>query len=245
MRKPILGILVLLGAASGVVAQEASNVAVPFRESSAAHVNLLNASSTDTGSTIASGNDGDSQSFALAMPAAASSSPAVPAAEPAAVPPPKYVFGNRDDYRWQLGLGVEFFRFRSNLINASMVGLNTTVTYFTNDWFALEGSLLTAFAPTIYDREHVKYFSGAAGIRVGSRRARWEPWGHGEVGMGHLQPQTAGNSRNSLTGLAGVGVDYRVHARLSFRIEGDWVYTKFFGQNQNNFQGVAGAVFHF
>jgi hypothetical protein len=244
MRKPILGILVLLGAASGVVAQEASNVAVPFRESSAAHVNLLNTSSTDTGSTIASGNGGDS-SFALAMPAAASSSPAVPAAEPPAAPPPRYVFGNRDDYRWQLGLGVEFFRFRSNLINASMVGLNTTVTYFTNDWFALEGSLLTAFAPTIYDREHVKYFSGAAGIRVGSRRARWEPWGHGEVGLGHLQPQTAGNSRNSLTALAGVGVDYRVHARLSFRIEGDWVYTKFFGQNQNNFQGVAGAVFHF
>jgi hypothetical protein len=245
MRKPILGILVLLGAASGVVAQEASNVAVPFRESSAAHVNLLNASSADTGSTIATSNGGDSQSFALAMPAAASSSSAVPAAEPPAAPPPKYVFGSRDDYRWQLGLGVEFFRFRSNLINASMVGLNTTVTYFTNDWFAVEGSLLTAFAPTIYDREHVKYFSGAAGIRVGSRRARWEPWGHGEVGVGHLQPQTAGNSKNALTALAGVGVDYRVHARLSFRIEGDWVYTKFFGQNQNNFQGVAGAVFHF
>ena len=243
MRKPILGVLVLLGAASGVVAQEASNVAVPFRESSAAHVNLLNASSVDTASTFASGNGGDSESFALAIPAAASSS-ALPAAPPAA-PLPKYVFGTRDDYRWQLGLGVEFFRFRSNLINASMVGMNTTLTYFTNDWFALEGSLLTAFAPTIYANEHVKYFSGAAGIRVGSRRARWEPWGHGEVGIGHLQPQTAGNSKNALTALAGIGVDYRVHARLSFRVEGDWVYTKFFGQNQNNFQGVAGAVLHF
>jgi hypothetical protein len=246
MRKPILGILVLLGATGCVVAQEASNVAVPFRESSAAHVSLLNPSSTDADSMVASNNSGDSQSFALATPSAAASSAASSAvpADPA-VPAPKYVFGNRDDYRWQLGIGVEFFRFRSNLINASMVGENTTLTYFTNDWFAVEGSLLTAFAPTIYDREHVKYFSGAAGIRIGSRRARWEPWGHGEVGVGHLQPQTADNSRNSLTALAGIGVDYRVHSRLSFRIEGDWVYTKFFSQNQNNFQGVAGIVLHF
>jgi hypothetical protein len=246
MRKPILGILVLLGATSGVVAQEASNVAVPFRESSAAHVSLLNPSSTGADSMVAANNSGDSQSFALATPLAAASlaaSSAIPA-DPA-VPAPKYVFGSRDDYRWQLGIGLEFFRFRSNLINASMVGENTTLTYFTNDWFAVEGSLLTAFAPTIYDREHVKYFSGAAGIRIGSRRARWEPWGHGEVGMGHLQPQTAGNSRNALTALAGIGVDYRVHSRLSFRVEGDWVYTKFFSQNQNNFQGVAGIVLHF
>ena len=240
MRKSILGILVLLAAGYGAVAQEATNVAVPFRESSAAHVNLLNGSITDNGPVTASNNsaDSNSNSFALATPDA-------PAPAPTPAPVPKYVFGNRDDYRWQLGLGLEFFRFRSDLINASMVGVNTTLTYFTNDWFAVEGTLLTSFAPTIYDREHVKYFSGAGGIRIGSRRARWEPWGHGQVGMGHLQPQTAGNSRNALTAEAGIGVDYRVHSRLSFRIEGDWVYTKFFSQNQNNFQGVAGMVFHF
>ena len=239
MRKSILGILVLLGAGYGVVAQEATNVAVPFRESSAAHVNLLNGSTTDNAPLPAS-EASPADGFVLATPAAPPAEPA-----PAPTPVPKYVFGNRDDYRWQLGLGLEFFRFRSDLINASMVGVNTTLTYFTNDWFALEGTLLTAFAPTIYDREHVKYFSGAGGIRIGSRRARWEPWGHGQVGMGHLQPQTAGNSRNALTAEAGIGVDYRVHSRLSFRIEGDWVYTKFFSQNQNNFQGVAGMVFHF
>lgn len=240
MRKSILGILVLLAAGYGAVAQEATNVAVPFRESSAAHVNLLNGSITDNGpvTTSSSSADSNSNGFALATPD-------VPAPAPTPAPVPKYVFGNRDDYRWQLGLGLEFFRFRSDLINASMVGVNTTLTYFTNDWFAVEGTLLTSFAPTIYDREHVKYFSGAGGIRIGSRRARWEPWGHGQVGMGHLQPQTAGNSRNALTAEAGIGVDYRVHSRLSFRIEGDWVYTKFFSQNQNNFQGVAGMVFHF
>ena len=44
---------------------------------------------------------------------------------------------------------------------------------------------------------------------------------------------------------AGIGVDYRIQARLSFRVEGDWVYTDYFSQTQNNFQGVAGAVLHF
>jgi hypothetical protein len=40
-------------------------------------------------------------------------------------------------------------------------------------------------------------------------------------------------------------VDFRVHARLSLRVEGDWVYTSYFSQTQNNFQGVAGIVLHF
>src|SRR5208283_2332577 len=90
------------------------------------------------------------------------------------------------------------FSASSRRIYASLVGLNTTVTYFTNDWFAVEGNLVTGFAPEIYDREHVKYFGGGRGVRIGSRRARWEPWGHALVGGGHLQPQTAGASRTAL-----------------------------------------------
>jgi hypothetical protein len=43
----------------------------------------------------------------------------------------------------------------------------------------------------------------------------------------------------------GGGVDYRVHSRLSLRAEGDWLYTTYFSQNQNNFQVVGGAVLHF
>jgi hypothetical protein len=155
------------------------------------------------------------------------------------------VFGARDDYRWQLGVGVEFFRFQSSRIYASLVGLNTTVTYFTNDWFAVEGNLVTGFAPQIYDREHVKYFGGGGGIRIGSRRERWEPWGHALVGGGHLQPQTADSSRTALMVQAGGGVDFRVNARLSLRAEGDYVFNNFFSEHQNNFQAVAGVVFHF
>jgi opacity protein-like surface antigen len=241
MKKPLIGVLVLLAGAWAAGAQEASlrvaaaqdttNVAADFAASSAAQVNLYAPSE-------------EVRSFALATPAAPAASAA--AAEPAAATPrPKFVFGDRDDYRWQLGVGVEFFRFQSSRIDASLVGLNTTVTYFTNDWFAVEGNLVTGFAPEIYDREHVKYFAGGGGIRIGSRRARWEPWAHALFGGGHLQPQTAGNSKDALAITAGGGVDYRLHARLSLRAEGDYVFNTFFSEHQNNFQAIAGVVFHF
>jgi hypothetical protein len=231
MKKALLGVMLLMGTASGVFAQDGAmgqgqNAAADFNNSSVLQVTLFPTSAAAS---------------ALPTPSPAPAGlPAAPAAKP------KYVFfGDRDDYRWQLGVGVEFFRFRSNVINASMVGLNTTLTYFTNSWFALEGNLVTGFAPTIYLNEHVKLFGGAGGIRIGGRRQRWEPWGHALVGGSHLQPQTAGASRTSILAQAGLGVDYRVHSRLSFRVEGDWVYTSYFNQTQNNFQGVAGAVLHF
>ena len=237
MTKLLMGMTVMLALAGGVSGQAVvagdsrGNAAAEFGGTSAAQVDLLSSAATVHDFSVADGEAG------AAM--------AAPEAGPAPAAKPKYIFGDRDDYRWQLGVGVEFFRFRSNVINSSMAGLNTTVTYFTNGWFAVEGNLITGFAPTIYDREHVKMFGGAGGFRIGGRRQRWEPWGHGLIGGNHLQPQTAGYSRNALMAQAGIGVDYRVHARLSLRVEGDWVYTNYFGQMQNNFQGVAGAVLHF
>jgi hypothetical protein len=242
MKKAPMGVIVLLATASWVVGQEASvgagrtNAAAGFERSSASQVSLYSANAV--GSAALTTEAGEAS--AVPEPAALPAKPSSPAAKPRYI-----VFGDRDDYRWQLGLGVEYFRFRSNVFDASMVGLNTTVSYYTNGWFALEGSVITGFAPTIYQQEHVKLFAGTGGFRIGGRRARWEPFGHGAVGGSHLQPQTAGVSRSALMAQAGLGVDYRVHTRLSFRVEGDWVYTGYFNQTQNNFQGVAGAVLHF
>ena len=236
MKRPILGMAILLAAACAASAQENAagsatrsfdNVAAPFNETSAAQVTLFNVDASD--------------SATFATP-----TPAVPAALPAAPKPkPKFVFGDRDDYRWQLYVGVEFYRFLSNIITASLVGTNTTIDYYTNSWFAVEGSFVTGFAPPVTDNEHVKYFGGGGGIRIGGRRNQFEPWAHALVGGSHFQPQTAGNSRNALSAQAGIGLDYRLNSRLSLRAEIDWVYTTFFNQTQNNFQGTAGTVFHF
>jgi hypothetical protein len=245
MKKPLIGTVLFLAAtvaiATRVQAQEkissdpsiegAGNAAPDFSVTSASHVNMLDSSAAEA-----------PRSFAMATPA-----PGVPAADPEAAPAakPKYIFGDRDDYRWQLAVGVEVFRFQSSLIDATMVGLNTTVAYYTNDWFAIEGNIVTGFAPTIYTNDHVKYLGGGGGLRIGTRRARFEPWAHALVGGGHLQPQTAGNSRNTFAIQVGGGLDYRINSRLSLRAEGDWVRTQFFSEVQNNFQGVGAAVFHF
>jgi hypothetical protein len=238
MTKIPMGMLMMLALAYGVSAQEGAVPSGPGRGNAAADFSNTSASQANLFSSHAAGRD-----FSLSN-ADADAAPEA-AATPAPAAKPRYIFGDRDDYRWQLGVGVEYFRFRSNIFDASLVGLNTTVTYFTNSWFAVEGSVITGFAPEIYDRAHVKLFGGAGGFRIGGRRQRWEPWGHALVGGSHLQPQTAAGSRNSLMAQAGIGVDYRIHARLSFRVEGDWVYTEYFGHTQNNFQGVAGAVLHF
>jgi hypothetical protein len=141
---------------------------------------------------------------------------------------------------------VEYLHFDSSQFNANMVGLNTTVTYFTNSWLGLEGSVITGFGPDVYpNNSRAKIFGGTGGIRIGSRRARWEPWARGVIGGAHLQPQTAGGSKTSILAQAGVGVDFRIQARWSLRGEGDWVYTSYFNQTQNNFQAVAGIVLHF
>jgi hypothetical protein len=239
MTKALAGLMFVMMTAGVVGAQEESavpsrtNAAAEFSGTSASQVSLLAANN----SASAAGN------FALANPGgeagALPEAPAAPAAKP------RYIFGDRDDFRWQLGVGVEFFRFQSNVIDSSMAGMNTTLTYYTNSWFAVEGNVITGFAPTIYQNEHVKLVGGGGGLRIGGRRARWEPWGHALVGGSHLQPQTAAASRNSLMVQAGAGVDFRVYARLSLRLEGDWVYTQYFHQTQNNFEGVTGIVLHF
>jgi len=239
MKKPIFGMAIMLGAVCAVSAQQVTNApsagrseenaAAPFSDTSAAQTNLFETSASE------------SRSFSLATPGAPEAAP-LPAAP---APKPNFIYGNRDDYRWQIGLGVEFYRFQSNIINASLVGTNTTVSYFTNGWLAVEGNIVTGFAPAININEHVKYFGGGGGVRVGGRRNRFEPWAHVLVGGAHLQPQTAAGSRSAFSLQGGIGLDYRLHSRFSVRAETDWVHTTFFNETQNNFQAALDLVFHF
>jgi hypothetical protein len=242
MKKALMGWMLLM-VACGVSAQEnaaqgRTNVAADFSDSSAAQVTLVTPSPTATNTT----SNFSLTTDASAAPAAANALPATP--EPAAQP--KYVFfGDRDDYRWQLGVGLDYMRFNSKAFDANLWGVNTTLTYYTNTWFAVEGSVVAAFGPETFNQYHAKIFGGMGGIRLGGRRARFEPFGHALVGGSHLQVQTADGGRNALMAQAGVGVDFRLHSRLSLRGEGDWVYTTYFGENQNNFQIVGGVVLHF
>ena len=165
--------------------------------------------------------------------------------EPSPAPDPKFIYGGRDDFRWQLAIGADWIRFRSSIFNASAVGFNTSVTYFTNEWFGIEGNISADFAPEIFDRAHVKLLVYGAGPKIAWRERKWEPWVHAIVGGAHEQPQTAGNGKNAFAVKAGGGADYRFNPRLSGRLEADLVHTGFFSQSQNNLELSGGVVFHF
>jgi hypothetical protein len=228
---------------------QASNVAANFSATTVPLVRpfpavqpIFTASAFELASPIAAASNA-SVTTALALPMgdanAATPDPAAPA------PNPKFILGDRDDYRWQLGIGVSFERFRSNIYSASAVGTNTDLTYYLNDWLGVEGNASTFFAPAIWFNEHIKLLNYGAGPKISWRRPRWEPWFHGLFGGTHALPQTAGHSQDGLSVQIGGGADYRLAPRLSLRLELDYVGTHLFGAWQNNGQGAAGIVFHF
>ena len=174
----------------------------------------------------------------LAEPAPAD--PATPS------PEPRFVYGGRDDYRWQLSLGFVWFHFRSSVFNSDAFGVKSTVSYFLNEWLGVEGSVTGAFGGTVDAGGHnAKFAVYGGGPKVAWRQRRWEPWVHAILGGAHEQPQTAAGSRNTYSIMAGGGADYRWNPHLSFRAEGDYVRTGFFHQTQNNFEFSGGAVIHF
>jgi hypothetical protein len=242
MNRLVLVALLALGSASVSQAQDgralpgepAGNVAAEFANTSAAALKFSDALFSPKGET----KSANAPSFAEA--------PSVPSpAEPSpAAPDPKFVYGSRDDFRWQLALGLTLVRFRSPFFYATGVGTNTSVTYFTNEWFGVEGSINTSFAPTIYVNEHVKYFSYGGGPKIAWRARKWEPWMHGIFGGVHVQPKTTFGPNGFLVQVGG-GVDYRIYPHLSARVETDWVRTRLYGQWQNSAQANADIVLHF
>jgi hypothetical protein len=242
------GLLVLSGVCAAhaqetaLVSSDKGNAAVDFNATSAAKITLFDSLTADSLAPLPANPPGAPDATLLATALAVpldSADPGAPAAKP------KFLYGGRDDYRWQLALGVSWIRFRSSIFNASAVGTNTAVAYFLNDWFAVEGTVSTGFAPQIYNKEHVKLVFYGGGAKITWRQRRWEPWLHAIVGGMHEQPQTAMGGRNSFGVQAGGGADYRFNPRFSGRLEADYVRSQFFSQSQNNFQLAGSIVIHF
>ncbi len=222
---------------------DTGNAAQDFSATSAAKATLID--SLAAANTFSQPEANRAHTFAAPAVATALAVTPNPAEPAASSPKPRFIYGGRDDYRWQLSLGVTWLRFQSSVFDANAVGIKTTVSYFLNDWFGVEGDVTAAFAPPIRDNEHVKLAIYGGGAKIAWRQKKWEPWAHGIFGGAHEQPQTAAGSRNSYSIQAGGGADYRWNPRVSFRLEGDYVRTGFFKQSQNNFQLAGGIVFHF
>lgn len=171
--------------------------------------------------------------------------PVASAALGVSAPAPQVVSRGNENDKWQLGLGFTYVRFRSPAIHANMPGLNTSVTYFTNDWFGVEGNITAAAGEKIFVDDRTKYVGFTGGPKIVMRRRRWEPWAHALLGMAHVNPQLAGVSKNGVAMQLGGGADYPAWQQISVRLEGDWVLTRLYSQTQNNFQLVTGFFLHF
>jgi hypothetical protein len=245
MNRQLVAAFLVLGTACGVRAQEEAsdardtirNVAAEFSAAPAPSANLFHPGDAIALSPV--------PRFAAGAAMATTPENGTPDASPSPSPDPRFIYGGREDFRWQLAIGVDWFRFRSSIFNASAVGIDSSVTYFTNEWFGIEGSVTTAFSPVLQNNEHVKLLVYGGGPKVAWRQRSWEPWLHAILGGAHVQPQTANNSRSAFAVKVGGGADYRFNPRFSGRLEADWVRTTFFSQSQNNFELMGGIVFHF
>src|SRR5256885_1154655 len=138
-------------------------------------------------------------------------------AEPASPSPqPKFLYGSRGDYRWELGLGASLLRFQSSVYSASAVGINTSVVYFTNEWFGIEGNLSAVYAPTIYVNEHVKIatYGGGPKKTLGEEKRGTRP--HGNFCGAHPQPPAPRSPRPSYVIKSGGGGALRLEPPKPF-----------------------------
>ncbi len=173
---------------------------------------------------------------AAALASASSLSAALPAPHPR--PRPQAI--NDDDVRgnWELGLGYTFVRFRSSLFNARMNGLNTTVSYYLRDHFAVEGSVTSAFS------EDARYLFYGGGVKVSKGNLKLQPFAHALVGGAHIFPRGA-SGNNGFALRVGGGAETRLQQQLWLRVEADYVRSQLYSSGQNNFQAVAGINYRF
>jgi len=139
---------------------------------------------------------------------------------------------------WELGLGYAFVRFRSSLFNASMNGLNASVSYYLRDHLALEGNVTAAFS------EDARYLMYGGGVKVSKGKPKLQPFAHALVGGAHIFPRAA-TGNNGFAVRVGGGAETRLQPQIWLRIEGDYVRSQLYSSGQNNFQAVAAINYRF
>ena len=169
-----------------------------------------------------------------------------PAALPAKPAPKQYgSYYEQFPRKWELGLAFALVRFRSSVYFATAPGLNSSLSYSIKDSIAIEGAVITAFAPPVFANEHFRYLGYGGGPKLFFGHGRLQPWAHALVGGVHLVPQTASSGRNGFEVTMGGGADYAFNEVFSAKAGVDYLGTHMFGEWQSSFQFVIGAALRF
>ena len=82
------------------------------------------------------------------------------------------------------------------------------------------------------------------GPRLSVSVGKYRPFAQALFGVGHVNANAAGSDTSFATALGG-GLDYRLVRLVAWRIQGDYVQTRFFGTRQNNIRIATGIAIHF
>jgi hypothetical protein len=132
---------------------------------------------------------------------------------------------------WQLGVGFQYQHFSVLGQSFHTFGYTADVTRYLNDWFGVEGEASIGFghSGTSPSLDAKSLFAGGGPHIAFSNHSRFEPWVHVLGGVDHFRfTQTATIGSNTRPGfVAGGGVDYKLGGRAFWRVQGDFLGSKF------------------
>lgn len=150
------------------------------------------------------------------------------------------------DSRVLVGFGYQFNYFDVSGNKTIMNGVSGSVSYFFNDYFAIEGATSATFGNfSSITAEHLIFYGGGGRIQLRGRRV--QPWAHALIGGGYTRfTQGVGPATfNGLGIMAGGGVDYKFSPHAAVRVQADYLGTRFGGAWQTTLSVGAGIVFDF
>ncbi len=186
----------------------------------------------------------------LSMTTAAQDAPAASdASSPASEPAVPVTFRPSDRAPWQLGFGYQYQHYKALGQSFHTNGFNTDFTRYMNNWLGIEGTAVMGFGHTSTTPSLVakSFFVGGGPHVTVHNIGRFEPWVHVLVGWQHFRfTQTATIGSNSALGImGGGGLDFKVGPRAFWRIQGDYIGTRFQSAMQTNYSIGTGLVLNF
>jgi opacity protein-like surface antigen len=184
------------------------------------------------------------------QPAPQAQPPVTSVGPPIAVPYNPPVHAGFAENQWQIAEGYQYNRIYFPGIFANSFdtnGFNSSVTRFFGRDLGVEGDLGAGFAPSTQSASAASLFLGG-GLHISFRgRSRFEPWGHGLIGVQHYEFSGIAFPANttSLAWIAGGGLDYRFGSAFALRFQVDYLGSHFDGFFQRNLQIGAGIVWNF
>jgi hypothetical protein len=190
--------------------------------------------------------------FCLSLTASAQdSTAALEAGTSEAVPAAPASFIPADREAWQINAGFMYQHYSVLGQKFHNLAYQAGVTRFFNNYFGVEGAVLTGFGHTGSNPSitaNSLFLGGGAHLSVHDTE-HWEPWVHVLAGWERFrftESNVLGNNSHAAF-LAGGGLDYKINrGRLYWRVQGDFMGTNVGGTGfSKNYMVGTGLVLNF